>query len=123
MGCSGCSTSRGCSTASPSLPGGCKNNGSCGTGGCNKLSVFDWLANMELPAGQAPFNIVEVRFKNSRKEFFINTTNEQINVGDVLAVEATSGHDIGVVSIAGELVRLQMKKRNVKSDSPEIKKI
>ena len=123
MGCSGCSTGRGCSTASPSLPGGCKNNGSCGTGGCNKLSVFDWLANMELPSGQAPFDIVEVRFKNSRKDFFRNTNKEQINVGDVLAVEATSGHDIGVVSLSGELVRLQMKKRNVKLDSEEIKKI
>lgn len=123
MGCSGCTSARGCSTISNSLPGGCKNNGSCGTGGCNKLSVFDWLANMELPSGQAPFNIVEVRFKNSRKEFFRNTLNEQINVGDILAVESASGHDIGVVSLAGELVRLQMKKRNVKADSEEVKKI
>ena len=123
MGCSGCSTGRGCSTASPSLPGGCKNNGSCGTGGCNKLSVFDWLANMELPSGQTPFDIVEVRFKNSRKEFFRNSLGVPINVGDVLAVEANSGHDIGVVSLSGELVRLQMKKRNVKFDSEEVKKI
>ena len=123
MGCSGCSTGRGCSTASPSLPGGCKNNGSCGTGGCNKLSVFDWFANMELPSGQAPFDIVEVRFKNSRKEFFKNDTGVPINVGDVLAVEALTGHDIGVVSLSGELVRLQMKKKNVNFDSPEIKKI
>ncbi len=123
MGCSGCTSARGCSTVSGSLPGGCKNNGSCGTGGCNKLSVFDWLSNMELPSGQAPFDIVEVRFKNSRKEFYRNTTNDQINVGDVLAVEAGSGHDIGVVSLSGELVRLQMKKRNVKENSEEVKKI
>ncbi len=123
MGCSGCSTGRGCSTASTGLPGGCKNNGSCGVGGCNKLNVFDWLANMELPGGQAPFDIVEVRFKNSRKEFFRNTIGVQLNVGDVVAVEAMSGHDIGVVSISGELVRLQMQKKNVKADSQEIKKI
>jgi len=123
MGCSGCSTGRGCSTASSGLPGGCKNNGSCGTGGCNKLNVFDWLANMELPSGQPAFDIVEIRFKNSRKDFYRNVNNLQLNVGDVVAVEATGGHDIGVISISGELVRLQMKKRNVKSDSEEIKKV
>lgn len=123
MGCSGCSTGRGCSTASPSLPGGCKNNGSCGVGGCNKLNVFDWLANMELPGGQAPFDCVEIRFKNSRKEFFRNVNNLQLNVGDVVAVESSPGHDIGVVSISGELVRLQMKKRNVNPASEEIKKV
>lgn len=123
MGCSGCSTGRGCSTASNGLPGGCKNNGSCGAGGCNKLNVFDWLANMELPGGQTSFDCVEIRFKNSRKEFFRNVNNLQLNVGDVVAVEASPGHDMGVVSISGELVRLQMKKRNVNPTSEEIKKI
>lgn len=123
MGCSGCSTGRGCSTASNGLPGGCKNNGSCGAGGCNKLNVFDWLANMELPSGQSTFDCVEIRFKNSRKEFFRNVNALQLNVGDVVAVEASPGHDMGVVSISGELVRLQMKKRNVNPGSEEIKKI
>lgn len=123
MGCSGCSTGRGCSTASKGLPGGCKNNGSCGAGGCNKLNVFDWLANMELPSGQAAFDIVEVRFKNSRKDFLRNVNNLQLHVGDIVAVEASSGHDIGVISISGELVRLQMKKRNANPASEEIKKI
>jgi cell fate regulator YaaT (PSP1 superfamily) len=123
MGCSGCSTGRGCSTASNGLPGGCKNNGSCGAGGCNKLNVFDWLANMELPGGQTTFDCVEIRFKNSRKEFFRNVNNLQLHVGDVVAVEASPGHDMGVVSISGELVRLQMKKRNVNPASEEIKKI
>ncbi|MCX6295307.1 MAG: PSP1 domain-containing protein, partial [Bacteroidetes bacterium] len=123
MGCSGCSTGRGCSTESTGLPGGCKNNGSCGAGGCNKLNVFDWLANMELPTGQPICDIVEIRFKNSRKGFYRNVNNLQLNVGDVVAVEATGGHDIGVISISGELVRLQMKKRNIKADSEEIKKV
>ncbi|MDQ3046833.1 MAG: hypothetical protein M3R27_04735 [Bacteroidota bacterium] len=123
MGCSGCSTGRGCSTASNGLPGGCKNNGSCGAGGCNKLNVFDWLANMELPNGQAAFDCVEIRFKNSRKEFFRNVNNLQLQVGDVVAVESSPGHDIGVISISGELVRLQMKKRNVLPTSEEIKKV
>lgn len=123
MGCSGCSTGRGCSTVSNTLPGGCKNNGSCGAGGCNKLNVFDWLANMELPSGQSTFDCVEVRFKNSRKEFFRNVNNLPLQVGDVVAVEASPGHDMGVVSISGELVRLQMRKRNVNPASEEIKKI
>jgi cell fate regulator YaaT (PSP1 superfamily) len=123
MGCSGCSTGRGCSTASTGLPGGCKNNGSCGAGGCNKLNVFNWLANMELPGGQPEFDIVEVRFKNSRKEFFKNVNALQLNVGDVIAVEASPGHDIGIVSISGELVRLQMKKQKANPASPEIKKV
>jgi cell fate regulator YaaT (PSP1 superfamily) len=123
MGCSGCSTGRGCSTVSTGLPGGCKNNGSCGTGGCNKLNVFNWLANMELPGGQPEFDIVEIRFKNSRKEFFKNVNNLQLNVGDVVAVEASPGHDIGIVSISGELVRLQMKKSKVDPTSQEIKKV
>lgn len=123
MGCSGCSTGRGCSTVSNGLPGGCKNNGSCGAGGCNKLNVFDWLANMELPSGQSTFDCVEVRFKNSRKEFFRNVNNLPLSVGDVVAVEASPGHDMGVVSISGELVRLQMRKRNVNPASEEIKKI
>jgi hypothetical protein len=78
---------------------------------------------MELPGGQNIFDCVEVRFKNSRKEFFRNVNNLQLNVGDVVAVEASPGHDIGVVSISGELVRLQMKKRNVNPSSEEIKKV
>src|SRR5262245_58966718 len=110
MGCSG-----GCGTGS--TPAGCGNNGACGTlDSCNKLAVFDWLGNMALPGGQKPFDVVEVRFKNSRKEFYRNTGNLGLYVGDVVAVEANSGHDIGTVSLTGELVRLQMKKRNVLAD-------
>lgn len=118
----GCST--GCGTENNNLPKGCSNNGSCGTSnGCNKLTVFDWLSNMSLPGGQAAFDIVEVRFKNSRKEFYKNVNNLSLNAGDVIAVEASPGHDIGVVSVTGELVRLQLKKRNINSDSIEFKKI
>lgn len=78
---------------------------------------------MNLPAGQKPFDIVEVRFKNSRKEFFRNVHNLSLSVGDAIAVEANSGHDIGTVSLTGELVRLQLKKRHVNFDSDEIKKV
>ncbi|MDI1354320.1 MAG: regulatory iron-sulfur-containing complex subunit RicT [bacterium] len=120
MGCS----SGGCGTGSNGIPAGCNSNGSCGTAdGCNKLTVFDWLGNMNLPEGQKPVDIVEVRFKNSRKEFYRNTNNLTLHVGDAIAVEATSGHDMGMVSLTGELVRLQLKKRNVSFDSEEIKKV
>jgi len=120
MGCS----SGGCNTEKNGIPAGCNNNGSCSTSdGCNKLSVFDWLGNMNLPEGQNRFDIVEIRFKNSRKEFFRNTNSLNINVGDVIAVESNSGHDIGTVSLTGELVKLQLKKYNVNFDSEEIKKI
>lgn len=123
MSCSGCSTGRGCGTASGQLPGGCRNNGACGIGGCNKLNVFDWLADMDIPGGQKPFDCVEVRFKNSRKEFYRNVNNLQLRVGDVIATEASPGHDIGIISLAGEVVRTQMKKKNVNFESSEIKKV
>ena len=107
MGCQGCS-SKGCNTQ---LPRGCKNNGNCGSGGCNQLSVFDWLSDIQSPHENESFKGVEVRFKGSRKEFYNNKENLVLNVGDIVAVEASSGHDIGVVSIVGELAKLQMKKK------------
>ena len=116
-----------CGTTVNGVPRGCKSNGNCGTGTCGsgseKLAVFDWLSNMTLPSGQERFNIFEVRFKNGRKHFFKNTENLTISMGDVVAVESSPGHDIGVVSLAGELVKVQMKKRNIAIDSEEINKI
>ncbi len=122
MGCSsGCSTGK---TDANGIPAGCNSNGSCGTGdGCNKLTVFDWLANMSLPGGQALCDIVEVRFKNSRKDFFRNVNGLPLHVGDIVAVEASPGHDIGMVSITGELVRLQMKKKGLNAEGEDLKKI
>ncbi len=116
MACSSCSTKDG-------QPKGCKNNGTCGTDSCNKLSVFDWLSNMSLPQGVEVFNFVEVRFKNGRKHFFRNTENLSLSMGDVVATEASPGHDVGMVSLAGELVRVQMKKKKVAPDSEEVLKI
>ena len=120
MSCSSCSTKK------DGVPNGCKSNGNCGTGTCgsgSKLAVFDWLSNMTLPSGEAPFNIYEIRFKNGRKHFFKNTENLTISMGDVVAVEGSPGHDIGIVSLGGELVKVQMKKRNVKEDGEDVKKI
>ena len=118
MSCNSCGTGG-------STPGGCKNNGTCGTSGCNKLTVFDWLANMELPDGQKKFPYVEVRFKNSRKEFFHNKEDLQLKIGDIVATQTETGHDIGIVTITGELVRVQMKRKRVKiSDSiPQVYRI
>jgi len=113
-----------CGTSDNGLPKGCNNNGACGSGGCNtKLTVFDWLANMEFPGMGKAFDIVEVRFKNSRKEFYKLEPDMEFFKGDILAVEASPGHDIGIVSLTGDLVKLQMKKKNVRADSPEVKKV
>ncbi len=116
MGCASCSSGGG-------TPRGCKNNGTCSSGGCNKLEVYDWLGNMSLPAGQSPYDIVEIRFKNSRKNFYRNASNISLCVGDVVAVEASPGHDIGVVSAQGELARIQVAKKAPGLKPMEIKKI
>lgn len=110
-----------CSTSTNGQPKGCKNNGTCGTDGCNKLTVFDWLANMTLPENQEPFDFVEVRFKNGRKDFFQNKEKLPLAVGDVVATEAASGHDIGLVSLTGELVRIQMKKKKERIEPDNLK--
>lgn len=113
MGCNNCSTNK------DGQPRGCKNNGTCGTDSCNKLTVFDWLSNMSLPHGQEPFKGVEVRFKNGRKLYFLNSENLSLSIGDIVATEAQSGHDIGMVTLTGELVRIQMKRKGVNIKDPE----
>ena len=110
MACTSCSTSDG------SSPRGCKNNGTCGTDSCNKLTVFDWLSNMSPANGETPFDCIEVRFKNGRKEFYRNTEKLTLSIGDIVATEASPGHDIGIVTLTGELVKIQMKK-NYKTNS------
>lgn len=113
-----------CSTGKDGQPKGCKNNGTCGTDSCNKLTVFDWLSNMSLPDGETPFNCVEVRFKNGRKQYYLNTENLSLSIGDIVATQAKSGHDIGMVTLAGELVRIQMKRKNIDiNDSENVLKI
>ncbi len=114
MGCNTCSTSKN------GLPLGCKNNGACASGSCDKLTVFDWLANMSLPNNQKPFDVVEVRFKNGRKNFYRNKKDLTLSIGDIVAVETSPGHDIGVVSLTGELVKVQMRKKNVSNSTQDI---
>lgn len=117
MGCTSCTT------GANGQPKGCKNNGTCGTDGCNKLTVFDWLSNMSLPGNQEPFNAVEVRFKNGRKHFYKNPENIPLHMGDIVATEATNGHDIGIVALTGELVRVQMRKKSESVDLVQLPKI
>jgi len=112
-----------CSTGKDSQPKGCKNNGTCGTDSCNKLTVFDWLSNMSLPNDEEPFNWIEVRFKNGRKLYYKNTENLTLSMGDVVATQAQSGHDIGMVTLTGELVRVQMKRKKISETDEEFLKI
>lgn len=113
----GCST---CSTGGDTTVAGCKNNGGCGTGGCNKMNVFDWLSNMDLPSFEI-FDVVEVKFKGGRKEFFRNTDNIHLTTGDPVVVEVPNGHHLGYVSLQGELVRLQMQKKKVPNNDEILK--
>lgn len=118
MGCGSCSSGGGCGSKTlGTVPAGCNNNGTCMTSGCNKLDVYDWLVDMDLPSNYKPFDIVEVRFKGSRKEFFVNTDNLYLEMGEMVVVEPnTGGYDIGHVSLTGELVRLQLKKNRIKPE-------
>lgn len=92
------------------------------TGGCGKLNVFDWLANMEMPGGKRSNAYVEVRFKNTRKEYFRVPENLDLTAGTIVKVEALSGYDIGAVTLTGELVRVQMAKRKTR-DLKELRSI
>lgn len=117
MGCTSCAT------GTNGQPKGCKNNGTCGTDSCNKLTVFNWLSNMSLPADIAPFNAVEVRFKNGRKHFYKTSTKFTVAMGDVVVTEAEKGFDVGIVSLTGELVRVQMQKKKEGLDTDKLPEI
>lgn len=107
-GCSSCSTTTGGS-------GGCQNNGTCGTSDCNKMNAFDWLSHMGIPQVDT-YDIVEIKFKGGRKEYYRNVDYLSLNTGDPVVVDVPSGHHIGYVSLQGELVRLQMQKRKIRND-------
>ena len=116
MACGSCGTG--------STPGGCQSHGSCASGSCNRMNVHDWLANLPFSDPQSGCRIVEVSFNNgSRKDYFKNTTTHFFEKGDMIAVEGVSGFDVGSVNMTGELVRLQLKKNNIKEESQDIKKI
>jgi cell fate regulator YaaT (PSP1 superfamily) len=117
MGCTSCSTSGG-------KAAGCKSNGGCSSGGCNRLNVHDWLVNLPFHDPAAACKVIEVSFNHgSRKDFFRNTTLQHFVKGDMVAVDGVSGFDVGMVTISGELVRLQLKKNGISEDHPELKKV
>src|SRR5437773_3233388 len=114
MGCGSCGIK----------PNGCKSNGGCNTGSCNRMNTYDWLYNLPVADVDSSCKVVEVSFNNgSRKDFLRNVTLQHFEKADLVSVEGVSGFDVGEVSLTGEIVRLQMKKRNVKEDNPEMKKI
>ena len=109
---SGCGS---CDSTNKSEVKGCNNNGVCGANSCNKLNTFDWLIDMDLPLDER-FDIVEVRFKNGKKEFFRNVNKYDLYNGDSVIVDVPNGHHLGHVSLQGELVRLQMMKKKVENN-------
>jgi len=114
----------GCSTANGGKPNGCKSNGGCSSGGCNRMNAYDWLRNLPIADMDSACKVVEVSFnKGTRKDFFRNAALQPYEKGELIAVEGVSGFDVGEVSLTGEIVRLQMKKRNIREDNPEMKKI
>ena len=115
MGCASCGTG--------GSPRGCKNNGLCSSGECDKLEVRDWLSNLVLPENQKPYEIIEVRFKNARKGFYRNNLGLSLQTGDLVVVEAASGYDIGIVSVVGELARIQVRRKAPAFKHAEARKI
>ena len=114
MACGSCGTK----------PGGCKSNGGCSTGSCNRMNVHDWLSNLPITDVESSCKVLEVSFKQgSRKEFFRNTSSHYFEKGDYVTIEGVGGFDVGEVSLSGELVRLQMKKRGVDEFSNEMKRV
>lgn len=117
MGCSSCSVD------SNGTPRGCGDKGHCSSGSCNKHNTYDWIAARDMFDPSA-YNIVEVSFKKgSHKEFYINDPHTRSVTGDMVVVETSSGYDVGRISLSGELVRLQMKKKFTSEDRVEFKVI
>lgn len=118
MACANCGNNGG------GVPKGCKNNGNCGNGGCDKLTVFNWLSNMQDPSGSDIYPAVEVRFKNGRKEFYkFDPKKLSLYEGEAVVVEADKGYDIGIVSLSGELVRLQIQKKHLVQQTDKLNEV
>ena len=115
MGCGNCGTGK---------PNGCKNNGGCSTGSCNRMNVHDWLWNLPISDMDSACKIVEVSFnRGSRKDYYRNASLQYFEKGDMVTVEGANGFDVGEVSLTGELVRLQLKKKNISEFGIDMKKI
>jgi cell fate regulator YaaT (PSP1 superfamily) len=114
----------GCGSCGTGTPNGCKSNGSCGTGSCNRMNTHDWLMNLPIANADDACRVIEVSFnQGSRKDFFRNGTLQHLEKGDLISVEGVAGFDVGEVSLTGEIVRLQMKKKGVDEFNPDMKKV
>ena len=110
MACASCGVK-----SADGTPLGCRNNGTCSTGGCNKLNTYDWLSRRDVEDVR-PYGMIEVSFKNgARKDFYNLPDYVPAVTGDDVVVETGKGYDVGRVSLSGELVRMQMRKKKVKS--------
>jgi cell fate regulator YaaT (PSP1 superfamily) len=118
MGCTSCSTGGG------GTPTGCGSKGHCASGGCNMLNTFDWLVEMPIAYGVEQVYVHELSFQNgSRKDFFKNDRHLSVETGDLVVVETPMGIDIGQITLSGELVKLQMRKKKVKEKTAELRSI
>lgn len=117
MGCAGCTSTAG-------TPKGCGSKGHCATGGCNMMNTYDWLNDMPIAFGNEQNELFEVSFNNgTRKDFYKNSKKLGVNTGDLVKVETGMGTDIGRITLSGELVKLQMKKKNYKERVADIRSI
>lgn len=111
MACNGCSTGGSCGFS------GCGKSGGCATGGCNRLNTFDWLSALDIHDVQES-EMVEVSFKNgASKNFYINPPHTQAITGDWVVADTGNGFDVGKISLTGDLVNLQLKKKGIKADT------
>ena len=118
MACAGCSTARDVD----GQPLGCRSNGNCGSGGCNRLNTYDWLSKREV-RDVNPFHVVEVSFRNgTRKDFYFNPPGIGAFTSQQVVVDTGKGYDIGRITLSGELVRLQMRKKKVRPNA-NLKKV
>ena len=114
----------GCTSCGTGTPNGCKSNGGCSTGGCNRLNVHDWLLNLPIADPDGACKVIEMSFNNgSRKDFYRNNTLQWFEKGDYVTIEGVSGFDVGEVTLTGEMVRLQMRKKGVDEFSQEMKRV
>lgn len=103
---------------------GCQSKGGCSSGGCNRMNVMDWFSDMPISFNEN-FNIIEVSFKKgARKGFYRNSANiTDLHKGQLVVVEAAQGYDVGEVSLQGELVKAQMKKRKITERDDTIRNV
>jgi len=122
MGCSSCSSNN-----SGEASEGCGGNGggcsSCSSRGCERKDISNWLTDLPSPNGKKGFEVVEVSFKNGRKEFYRNSQNISLFKGDTVTVEGGPGFDLGIVMMTGELVKHQMKRKKDNTKPRDLKRI